>query len=161
MSPRITQALEIMADLARNPSFKDEEIDRLRRQSLNGLRNALATPGSIARFVAFRVVYGNGPYGHPIAGTPESLPRIKRDDIVKIHSTYYRPDNAILLMGGDITPANGFALAEKYFGNWQNPPIPLPKLSITMPEIDAKGRRVLVIDQPAAGQTAVTAVRLG
>ncbi len=64
-------------------------------------------------------------------------------------------------MGGDITPANGFALAEKYFGNWQNPPIPLPKLSITMPEIDAKGRRVLVIDQPAAGQTAVTAVRLG
>src|SRR5436190_9282655 len=52
MSPRIGQALEIMADVVRNPSFKDEEIDRLRRQTLNGLRGALATPGSIARFVA-------------------------------------------------------------------------------------------------------------
>src|SRR5205085_5884191 len=61
MSPRIGPALELLADVARNPSFKDEEIDRLRRQSLNGLRGALATPGSIARFVAARVVYGDAP----------------------------------------------------------------------------------------------------
>jgi zinc protease len=157
MSPRIGPALEIMADVARNPSFKDEEIDRLRRQTLNGLRSALATPGSIARFVANRVVYRDSPYGHLLGGTPESLPRIKRDDLVKIHSTYYRPDNAILVIGGDITAANGFELAQKYFGNWQNPPNALPKLQITTPE--STGRRILVIDQPTAGQTAVLAVR--
>ncbi len=161
MSPRIGSALEIMADVVRNPSFKDDEIDRLRRQSLNGLRAAQATPGTIARLVASRVVYLNSPYGHPLGGTPESLPRIKRDDIVRIHSTYYRPDNAILVIGGDITPANGFALARKYFGDWQNPAGPLPKTQATAPESDAKGRRILVIDQPAAGQTAVLAIRSG
>jgi zinc protease len=159
MSPRIGQALEIMADVARNPNFKDEEIERLRRQTLNGLRSALATPGSIARFVAARVVYRDSPYGHPVSGTPESLARLKRDDIVKIHSMYYRPDNAILVIGGDITAANGFALAQKYFGDWQNPPNALPKLQITTPDSTANGRRILVIDQPAAGQTAVLAVR--
>jgi zinc protease len=159
MSLRTGQALEIMADLARNPSFKDEEIDRLRRQNLNQLRSAFATPGSLARFVAARVVYRDSPYGHSLLGTPESLPRIKRDDIVKIHSMYYRPDNAILVIGGDITPANGFELSQKYFGDWQNPPNALPKLQITTPETTAGGRRVLVIDQPAAGQTAVLAVR--
>jgi zinc protease len=158
-SPRIGQALEIMADVVRNPSFKDEEIERLRRQSLNGLRGAMATPGSIARFVAARVVFRDSPYGHLLSGTPESLPRIKRDDIVKIHSMYYRPDNAILVIGGDISGVNGFALAQKYFGDWQNPPNALPKLQITTPESTADGRRILVIDQPSAGQTAVLAVR--
>ena len=159
MSPRIGQALEIMADVARNPSFKDEEIERLRRQTLNGLRSQMATAGSVARLVAVRVVFRDSPYGHPLSGTPESLPRIKRDDIVKIHSTYYRPDNAILVIGGDITAANGFDLAQKYFGDWQNPPNALPKLQITTPESTASGRRILVIDQPTAGQTAVLAVR--
>jgi zinc protease len=159
MSPRIGRALEIMSDVTRNPSFKDEEIERLRRQSLNGLRGTLATPGSIARLVAARVVYRDSPYGHPVFGTPESLPRIKRDDIVKIHSMYYRPDNAILVIGGDITAAHGFELAQKYFGDWQNPPNALPRLQITTPESTATGRRILVIDQPTAGQTAVLAVR--
>ena len=161
MSNRIGPALEIMADVVRNPNFKDEEIDRLRRQTLNGLRSAMATPGSVARFVAARVVYRDSPYGHSLSGTPESLPRIKRDDIVKIHSMYYRPDNAILVIGGDIAAANGFALAQKYFGDWQNPPNALPKLQITTPESTADGRRILVIDQPTAGQTAVLAVRSG
>src|SRR6185436_20034301 len=102
-------------------------------------------PGSIARFVAARVVYRDAPYGHPLSGTPESLPRIKRDDIVKIHSMYFRPDNAILVIGGDIDPANAFALAQKYFGDWQNPPNAMPKLQITTPESTASGRRILVI----------------
>ena len=44
MSPRIAQAFELLADVARNPAFKDEEIERVRKQSLNGLRGALATP---------------------------------------------------------------------------------------------------------------------
>src|SRR5262249_23516654 len=65
MSSRIGPALEILADVLRNPSFKDEEIERFRRQSLNNLRVALGTPGSIARFVAARVVYRDAPYGHP------------------------------------------------------------------------------------------------
>jgi zinc protease len=119
----------------------------------------MATGSSIARFVAWRVVYRDSPYGHALSGTPESLPRIKRDDIVKIHSTYFRPDNAILVIGGDITAAGGFELAQKFFGDWQNPANALPKLQITTPESTAAGRRILVIDQPNAGQTTVLAVR--
>jgi zinc protease len=159
LSARFGQALEILADVVRNPNFKDEEIDRLRRQSLNGLRGALATPGTVARFVAARVVYRDAPYGHPLSGTPESLPRLKRDDIVKIHATFYRPDNAILVIGGDITPENGFALAEKSLGDWQKPAGDLPRIGITTPESAPGNRRILVIDKPDAGQTAVLAVR--
>jgi zinc protease len=159
MSSRIGPALEILADVVRNPSFKEEEIERLRRQSLNNLRVALGTPGSVARFVAGRVVYRDGPYGHPLSGTPESVPRIKRDDIVKIQATFYRPDNAILIIGGDLTPENGFALAQKYLGDWARPAADLPRIGMTTPENASGNRRILVIDKPDAGQTAVLAVR--
>jgi zinc protease len=159
MASRIGPALEIVSDVVRNPAFADEEIDRLRRQSLNGLRNALGTPSSIARLAASRVVFRDSPYGHPLSGTPESLPRIKREDIVRIHGMFYRPDNAILVIGGDMTPQNGFALAEQYFGSWQKPAGDLPKFQITTPASEPGNRRIIVIDMPAAGQAYVLAAR--
>jgi len=103
-SSQFDSALGILADVIRNPAFKDEEIERLRRQYLNNLKVSMGQPGSIARFAAARVVYRDAPYGHPLSGTPESLPRIKRDGIVRIHEMFYRPDNAILVIGGDMTP---------------------------------------------------------
>lgn len=159
MSSRIGPAMEIFADVVRNPAFKDEEIDRLRRQYLNGLKVSMGQPGAIARFAAARVVYGDGPYGHPISGTSESLPRIKRDDITKLHGMFYRPDNAILVIGGDITSENGFAIAQKYFGDWQKPATELPKVAVNTSASEPGKRRILVIDMPGAGQAAVLAAR--
>ena len=162
MSSRIAPAMEIFADVVRNPAFKDEEIDRLRRQYLNNLKVSLGQPGAIARFAAARVVYGDGPYGHPLSGTPESLPRIKRDDIVKMHSATYRPDNAILVIGGDMSAENGFALAQKYFGDWQSPAKTVSGGSLGLGSTATTSKpRVLVIDMPGAGQAAVLAVRNG
>lgn len=159
LSARVGPAMEIFADVVRNPAFKDEEINRLRSQYLSNLKVSLGQPGSIARFAAARVLYRDAPYGHPLSGTPESLPRIKRDDIVRIHGMFYRPDNAILVIGGDMTPENGFALAQKYFGDWQKPANELLKVQVVTPASDPKNRRVLVIDMPDAGQAAVLAVR--
>ena len=161
MSSRVGPAMEIFADVVRNPAFKDEEIDRLRKQYLNNLKVSLGNPSAVARFAAARIVYRDAPYGHPISGTPESLPRIKRDDIAKLHGTFYRPDNAILVIGGDISPENGFAIAQKYFGDWQKPATDLPKIAMTTPASEPGNRRVLVIDMPEAGQAAVFAARTG
>jgi len=131
----------------------------LRRQYLNNLKVSLGQPGVVARFAAARVVYRDAPYGHPLSGTPESLPRIKRDDIIRLHGMFYRPDNAILVIGGDVSPESGFALAEKYFGDWQKPANELPKIAITTPSSEPGNRRILVIDMPDAGQAAVLAAR--
>jgi zinc protease len=159
LSARIGPAMEIFADVVRNPAFKEEEITRLRTQYLNNLAVSLGQPGALARFAAARIIYRDAPYGHPLSGTPESLPRIKRDDIARIHGTFYRPDNAILVIGGDMTAENGFALAQKYFGDWPKPANELPKVQIVTPVSEAKNRRILVIDMPDAGQAAVLAVR--
>jgi zinc protease len=111
--------------------------------------------------VAARVVYRDSAYGHPLSGTPQSVPRIKRDDIVRIHGTFYRPDNAVLIIGGDMTPEGGFALAQKYFGDWAKPATELPKMGVVTPVSEAGNRRILVIDKPDAGQAAVILARSG
>jgi zinc protease len=112
--------------------------------------------------VAARVVFGDSPYGHPLAGTAESLPRITAADIQKLHARYYRPDNAILVIGGDITAKDGLELGKRYFGDWQKPGTPLPSTSAAMSDTAAaKTGRVVVIDKPDAGQAAVYLARTG
>ncbi len=161
-SSRINNAMEILADVVRRPTFKDEEIERLRAQYVDDLTVALGQPGSIARYVASRVVFGNNPYGHPLSGTPESVVRIKRADIVQMHATYYRPDNAILVVGGDIAAADAFKTAERFFGDWQKPAAPLPAASAKAAEATTGAQpRVVVVDKPDAGQAAVLVARTG
>lgn len=163
MSPRISQAMAILADVVRNPAFKDEEIERQRQQALDDLSVRLSQPGTIARAVAARVLFGDSPYGHMLSGTPESLERLKRDDLVRFHQTYYRPDNAVLVIGGDIKATDAFNLAQKLFGDWQKPtsPLPVSTTDATATASAAQKPRVLVIDKPDAGQAAVILVRRG
>jgi len=161
MSSKISQAMEILADVVRRPTFKSDEVERLRQQYLDSITLAMGEPGSIARFVAARVVFGDSPYGHPISGTAETLTHISAADITKMHSRFYRPDNAILVIGGDIGAKDGFALATKYFGDWQKPSVPMPDLSAAMQNADAKTGRIVVIDKPDAGQAAVYLARTG
>jgi zinc protease len=161
MSDKISPAMEILADVERRPTFKSEEVERLRQQYLDNLTLALGEPGSIARFVAARVVFGDSPYGHPLSGTTESLTRISAADIVKLHGRFYRPDNAILVIGGDISGKDGFALATKYFGDWQKPSTPLPSFGAGMKGMPPESGRIVVIDKPDAGQAAVYLAHLG
>lgn len=162
MSSRLGQAMEILADVVRRPAFKDEEIERLRKQNLDGLRVNLRDPGAIASLVAARVIFGDAPYGHPLGGTPETLPRIKREDIQRLHQSYYRPDNAVLVIGGTIKPAEAFNLAERVFGDWQKPVEPLPASNTTASATQANASsRIIVIDKPDAGQAAVVLARTG
>ena len=161
MSSKISQAMEILADVVRRPTFKSEEVERLRQQYLDNVTLALGDPGSIARFVAARVVFGDSPYGHPVSGTAEALTRITAADISKMHSRYYRPDNAILVIGGEMSAKDGFALATRYFGDWQKPAVPLPDLTPSKESTASKASRVVVIDKPDAGQAAVYLARPG
>ena len=77
MSSKADEALKILADVVRHPAFKQEEIDRLKSQRLDGLRVALQQPGALARYVVGRVVFGAGAYGHASSGTLETLQAIE------------------------------------------------------------------------------------
>jgi len=163
MSPNLGKAMDYVADVAMNPSFKPEEIERLRQQSIDALRVAMQDPQSLARFVAARVVFGEAPYGHNSGGTLESLAKIQRDAIVNFHDRYFRPDNAVLVVAGDVNADDVFAMAEKLFGGWS-----VTAAASAAAPSDALKRvatqeqpRVVVIDMPDAGQASVVATRNG
>src|SRR3989440_254064 len=164
LASKAEPAMAILADVVRNPVFKDEEIERLRQQYLDNLSVGMNNPGQLAGWVASRVVFGNSPYGHPVSGTPESLQRIKRDDIVALHQKFYRPDNAVLVIGGDIKAADAFQLTERTFGDWANPATPRTMTGGSLGLSSTPGpmaQRVVVVDMPGAGQAAVLFARRG
>ncbi len=151
-------ALAILADLARNPAFAAEELERLRRQALDDLTVALKRPGTLASLVAQRAVFGAAPYGHARTGTPSSLEKLSTKDVAAYHQAWWRPDNATLVLAGDLTPEAGFKLAEKLFGDWQKPSAPLAKLPDVKPLATPQ---VLAVDLPKSGQAAVVVARPG
>ena len=120
ISVKAEPALRILADVVLHPAFRQEEIDRLRNQRLDYLRVVLQQPGSLARFVTERVVFGSGAYGHDTDGTLETLQMIGRDEIVKLYQADYLPREAAFILAGDMTLGQGRDIRRKTFGDWKN-----------------------------------------
>lgn len=160
----LTPAMAVFADVIQHPAFAAAELDRERHQALDGLTVSLKSPAGIARLAGARVLYGDGAYGHALTGTPKSLKAIKAADLKAYHQTWWRPDNATLVLAGSITPEAGFTLAQDLLGGWTAPKTPLPALPTVTPRSGALkggGHKVLVIDLPKSGQAAVLVTRPG
>ena len=154
-TPKLAPALGLLAEVVRKPDFSEAELNRARTQAIDDLRLSLSRPTALASLAANRAVFGGGAYGHSRSGTPASLARIDRTEVVRLHQALYRPDNAILILTGDISPAQAQQLAQASFGDWQKPATPLPprpagKSASALPPI-------LLIDQHGAGQAGVVA----
>jgi zinc protease len=153
------ETVALMADLVRNPAFAAEELERQRSQTLDNLRVAVSQPGAVASQAVGRVIYGDAPYAAPDGGTLDSIPAITRADVAAFHAARYRPSGATLVFSGDIDAAEARALAEQAFGDWRDPAGAVPTVA------DKAGEplppRVVVIDQPGAGQAAVIAAIRG
>lgn len=147
------QAVALMADLVRNPAFAESELDLQRTQTLDGLKVALSTPGQVMSQAVGRVVYGGAPYGSPAIGTLTSLPTLTRGDVVAFHDGRYRPESATLVFSGDITAEAARTLAEQTFGDWHG--ANQAAAANTAPSGQPMAPRIIVIDQPGAGQAAV------
>lgn len=161
LSAKAAPAMAVLADVVRNPVFQDEEIERLRQQYTDSINIGMTNPGTLASWVASRVVFGDDAYGHPVSGTAESIERIKRDDVVALHSKFYRPDNAVLVIGGDIKAEDAFKLAESSFGDWAKPAAALDAGAKAAAAASASKQRIVVVDMPGAGQAAVVFARRG
>lgn len=156
---RLAQAMPLLADVVIRPAFAPAEVQRLKTQTLDDLAVSLQEPGTLVRFAATKALFGDAPYGHPLGGTPETVRAIGRADVAAFHRANYRPDNAVLLIVGDITARDAFDLAARNFGGWKRPAAPLLEPP-ALPAPTGK-RRVLVIDKPDADQAAVYVIRPG
>ena len=149
--------LRMLSDVARRPAFAPQEIERQRQQILSSLRVSLESPEFIADAVFRRLVFGFHPYAWPQSGTPDTLAKISRDDLVAFHRRYFVPNNTILAIVGDVTAEEAFAGATKAFGNWERREVPAES-SIAPPD---PTRRVVIVNKPDAVQTEIRVGHLG
>ena len=150
----VPAALAILADVALNPSFPADEVERERKRILDGLAQDAKNAGAIAARVRPMLVFGREhPYGRPAKGLPETVARIGRDDLAAFHATYFRPKGSALIFAGAITLAEATELAKKSLGSWAGGappavPIPAPK--------PAPAGKVYLVDRQDAAQTVVS-----
>lgn len=148
--------MDIFADVVRNPSFPQSEIDLLKTQSLAALKSQLNQPSSLASYASSVYSFRE----HPVGGTSASIASISRSDIEAFYQRNYRPGASVLVFVGDITLQKAVAEAEKYFGSWTNPTLPVSsspaRVGLTpRDQAPAVYSRVLVIDLPESGQASV------
>ena len=162
ISARIDGAMELFADVALRPSFPQAELERLKPRRLAAIQQSMVSPEGLAGHLLPRLVYGDShPYSIPWMGlgTPESIRDTTTDDLRNFHRRWYRPDNATLVVTGDITLASLTALAQRHFGGWQAPAEPLPRKSFETLPLPAKPRLYLV-HRSGAEQSLIQAVQL-
>lgn len=150
-TPRVDEALALMADALRRPLLAADELERARAQALDGLRVTLGNPGDVSALVLRRAFWGASPYG--AVAMPPALRRLQRTDLQAFQSHWVRPDRVALVLAGDITPEAGQALAQRLLGDWRAPAIAAPVAAPAPPSPLAQD--LVLVDLPGAGQTSV------
>lgn len=146
--------MQLLAEVARAPTFPDAEVKLAQANALQGLMAAEAQPGFKARRALAQAVYGDHPYGHAFP-TEEAIKAVTPQRFRAAHAKRFRPDHALLVVTGRIEPAQAFALAQSAFGDWENSGEPVPET----PEAAASTTPKFVLVQRDG--SVQSAVRLG
>lgn len=156
VAARFPAALALLAEAVRQPAFAPAELALAKQRATSSITLQNGSPSALASLVAQRALFA-GAFGRPASGTARSIAAIDRDAVIAYHHAHYRPDGAILTIGGDLAPGDAFALAQAAFGDWSAPPEPL---ATPAPAV-AAAPRIIVVDQPAAGRTAIVVAHAG
>ena len=155
LKQNLDPSVALFADMLRRPRFDQAEIDRVKANWIAGIAQEKARPNGAAMRVLPPLLYGEGhPYSIPFSGsgTETSIAALNRDDLQAYHAKWLRPDNATLLVVGDITLKEIVPVLEKHFGDWKSegggaaPAVAIPAVATP------RKPRVYLIDQPGAVQ---------
>ena len=134
-----------------NPAFAPAELERLKRLQLAGIQQEKNTPTDMALRVLPRLLYGEGhAYSLPMtgSGTEEAVSALDRDDLVGYHDSWFKPNNATMIVVGDTTLAEMQPKLEALFARWRPGEVPAK----TLPEVALPAEpRVYLIDRPGRG----------
>ena len=158
LSKNIPALLDIVADVTLRPAFPADEIERQRASRLAQIVQQRDNPAQVAAQVVAAALYGpKHPYGYSEIGTEASVKAIGREDMLAFWKQNFVPNNAALVVAGDISMAELRALAEKAFGGWERGAPVRPALG-TPATTQAK---VVIVDKPGAPQTQLRVAAVG
>ena len=140
-------ALDVVSDFLLHPSYPADEVETYRKRMLTSLQVALSQPAQLAQRQFEMAVFGKHPYGNQ--QTTTGLRAITRDDIVNFWQANYKPSNALIVVAGDVAPAEVVAQLEKHFAAWKGTAPPRQTFAAA-PE--RNGREIILVNKPGAVQ---------
>ena len=111
--------LDLLAEALIMPAFPKAEIEKLRAQLLTGLAIRAEDTGDMASMIFDNILFKGHPYSRPEDGFPETISRIKRDDLVKFHREYYGPRGMVIAIVGGVKPEDAVRQVKRALGGWQ------------------------------------------
>ncbi|HEY0787753.1 MAG TPA: insulinase family protein, partial [Thermoanaerobaculia bacterium] len=157
LKPNLDPSLDLYADVIRNPAFPKADFERLQKQQLAQIQREKANPIQLALRVFPSLLYGaEHAYGVPFtgSGTEAAVAKLTREDLAKFHQTWFRPNNATLIVVGDTTLAEVRSKLETKLAGWKSGEV--PKKNIGKVALAPK-QRVFLIDKPGAVQSTILA----
>lgn len=162
LTTELDAALDIYADIIRNPVFPAHELERIKHQTLARIGQEKSRPTGLALRVLPPLLYGEGhAYSLPLtgSGTEASVSALSVEDMRTFHKNWIRPDNATLVVVGDTRLETILPLLEKHLGGWHAPEQPRPQKNLTDTGNPAKPR-VFLMDRPDAEQSLILTGRV-
>lgn len=151
------KALKLMAEVVRFPSFPQIELDRVRREHLTDLRRAKDDSGFIAEQVMPGLIFGkDSKYGHSSVGTEDSVSSFTKADIESYFNNYYRPQNATLVVAGDVSLNEAQLEISSVFGDWTNATLVNSGYEDLSNDSEAL-TTIYLVDKPGAAQSVIRA----
>ncbi len=161
LKKNLDAGLELMSDVVLNPTFPEDELERLRENYLGRIQQESKQPFTAAFKTFLRKLYGpDHPYGQPYTGhgTEQSVNAITRDDLVTFYENNFYPNNAAVVMVGDITLEEATQKLEKAFKGWA--PGTVAASEVPEPE-PLQSTKICIVDKPGAAQSVIIAGHLG
>ena len=151
-------ALDILADVVQHPAFPEAEVERQRASRMGELSQLRENAPAIAARIEAQALYGaQHPYAYGELGTESAVTATTRDDLQTFWRQHYVPNNAALVVSGDITEMQLKTLAEAKFGAWQRGNVSVN----TIQSAERSKARLILVDKPGAPQTALRLALLG
>src|SRR6202166_1252931 len=157
LTAKLDPSLDLFADVVLNPSYPENEVKREQKLVLAGIEREQNAPATLALRILPELLYGiEHPYGNPLtgSGTKESVAKLTREDLVKFHDTWLRPNNSTLIVVGDTTLKEVTPKLEKLFAGWKGGTAPVKNLKTVAV---APKPSMYLIDKPGALQSVIIA----
>lgn len=149
--------LELIPDILTQPTFRDDELARVRDQRLARVRQRLDDAATLASAHVQNLLWGPEHVRSWIS-SEQSVASIRRDDIVAWHKAWFQPNNAMLVVSGDVDPKKLRGDLERAFSGWRKGAVP-PAPSYKEPGLS--GSRIRLVDKPGQTQTHIRVAQFG
>ncbi len=157
LKSKLDDSLALYADVVLTPSFPKSDFERQQKQTLAGIKREENSPTAAALRIMPGLLYGSDhAYGNPLtgSGTTASVSKMTREDLVKFHDAWFKPNNATLVIVGDTTLSEVTPKLEKLFAGWKSGNVPKKTVKTVNP---AAKSTVYLVDKPGALQSVIVA----